>query len=39
MVEGKAATEIRMIVYTSGCEIQQFVLPLTENSRLNQEFQ
>jgi hypothetical protein len=39
MVEGKAATEIRMIVYASGCEVQQFVLPLTEHSRVNQEFQ
>lgn len=38
-VEGKAATEIRMIVYASGCEIQQFVLPLTEHSRVSQEFQ
>jgi hypothetical protein len=26
MVDGKATTEIRMIVYASGCEIQQFVL-------------
>ena len=39
MVEGKAATEIRIIVYASGCEIQQFVLPLTEHSRVNQDFQ
>jgi hypothetical protein len=39
MVEGKAATEIRMIVYGSGCEIRQFVLPLAELSRVNQEFQ
>jgi hypothetical protein len=38
MVEGKAATEIRMIVYASGCEIQQFVIPLPEHSRVNQEF-
>jgi len=28
IVEGKAATEIRMIVYASGCEIQRFVIPL-----------
>ena len=33
MVDGKAATEIRMIVYASSCEIQQFVLLLTEHSR------
>ena len=39
IVEGKAATEIRMIVYASGCEIQRFVLPLAEDSRVNQEFQ
>jgi hypothetical protein len=39
IVEGKAATEIRMVVYASGCEIQQFVLPLAEDSRVSQEFQ
>jgi hypothetical protein len=38
MVDGKAATEIRMIVYASGCEIQQFVLPLAEHSSVSQEF-
>jgi len=38
MVDGKAATEIRMIVYASGCEIQQFVIPLAERSRVSQEF-
>ena len=38
IVEGKAATEIRMIVYASGCEIQQFVIPLAEHSRVSQEF-
>jgi hypothetical protein len=37
LVEGKAATEIRMIVYASGCEIQTFVIPLTNDSRVNQE--
>lgn len=37
MVDGKAATEIRMIVYASGCEIQQFVIPLAEHSRVSQE--
>src|SRR5882762_3319079 len=35
VVEGKAATEIRMIVYASGCEIQQFVIPLAEDSRVS----
>jgi hypothetical protein len=39
MVEGQAATEIRMIVYASGCEIQQFVFPLAEHSSVNHEFQ
>jgi len=39
LVEGKAATEIKMIVYAPGCEIQTFVLPLTENSRVKQEFE
>ena len=34
MVEGKAATEIRMIVYASACEIQQFVLPLAHGRTL-----
>jgi hypothetical protein len=38
LVEGKAATEIRMIVYASGCEIQTFVIPLANDSRVNQEF-
>ena len=39
LVEGKAATEIRMIVYALGCEIQEFVLPLVQDSRINQEFE
>jgi hypothetical protein len=38
-VEGKAATEIRMIVYASGCEIQTFVVPLADDSRVKQEFE
>jgi hypothetical protein len=38
MVDDKAATEIRMIVYAAGCEIQQFVIPLAEHSRVSQEF-
>ena len=36
-VDGKAATEIRMIVYASGCEIQTFVISLEEESRVKQE--
>jgi hypothetical protein len=39
LVEGKAATEIRLIVYASGCEIQTFVLPLVQDSRAEQEFE
>jgi len=38
-VEGKAAREIRMIVYASGCEIETFVFPLTEGSRVRQKFE
>ena len=38
MVDGKAATEIRLIVYASGCEIQKFVIALTEDSRVSREF-
>jgi hypothetical protein len=34
-VEGKTASEIRMIVYAAGCEIKTFVLPLSEASRVN----
>jgi hypothetical protein len=37
-VEGKAATEIRVVVYASGCEIQKFVIPLTEDFRVSREF-
>jgi hypothetical protein len=37
--EGKAATELRMIVYASGCEIQTFVIPLAEDSRVKREFE
>jgi hypothetical protein len=39
LVEGKAASEIRMIVYASGCEIKTFVLPLAGDSRLTEEFE
>ena len=37
-VDGMAATEIRVIVYASGCEIQQFVIALTEQSPVSREF-
>jgi hypothetical protein len=33
MVGDKAATEIRVIIYALGCEIQTFVIPLAEDSR------
>jgi hypothetical protein len=38
IVEGKAATEIRIITYAPGYEIQTFVIPLAEDSRVQQEF-
>jgi hypothetical protein len=38
-VEGKPASEIRIIVYAAGCEIKTFVLPLTDFSRVEQEFE
>src|SRR2546421_5647052 len=38
LAEGKAATEIRMIVYAPGCEIQTFVIPLAGDSSVSQEF-
>jgi hypothetical protein len=38
VVDGKAATAIRMIVYAKGCEIQTFVIPLAGDSRVNREF-
>lgn len=39
LVEGKAAHEIRMIVYASGCEIKTFVLPLVGDSRLKEKIE
>ena len=39
LVEGRTASEIKMIVYASRCEIKTFVLPLTEDSRVKQEFE
>ena len=36
--DGKSATEIRAIVYASGCEIQEFVIPLTAQSPVSREF-
>jgi len=38
VVEGKAASEIRMVVYASGCEINTFALPLTGHSNVKQNF-
>jgi len=36
-VDGKRATEIRAIVYASGCEIQKLVIPLTAQSPISRE--
>jgi len=38
-VEGKAANEIRLMVYAAGCEIQTFVVPLKDDSRVKKEFE
>ena len=38
MVEGKAATELRMIVYAADCEVQTFAIPLAEDSKVKKEF-
>ena len=38
-VEGQAATEIRVIVYASGCEIQTFVVPVADDARVHREFE
>jgi|SRR5919109_67247 hypothetical protein len=38
VVDGKAAAEFRAIVYASGCKIQRFVIPLSEQSRVSREF-
>jgi hypothetical protein len=37
-VQGKAGTEIRMIVYASGCDIQTFVIPLAEDAKVKRAF-
>jgi hypothetical protein len=39
LVDGEVASEIRMIVYASGCEIETFVLPLTKDPRVKQGFE
>ncbi len=38
-IEGKAATEIRLIAYAPGCAIQTFTLPLDEASGVTQAFE
>lgn len=38
-VSGKAATEIRMVVYASGCEIQTYVFRLKDDSKIAKEFE
>jgi len=37
-VEGKAATEVRVIAYAPGCVIQRFILPLHGDSSATQAF-
>jgi hypothetical protein len=37
-VEGQAATEVRMIIFAPGCEIQKLVIPLAGASSVSQEF-
>jgi hypothetical protein len=39
LVEGKPAREIRMIIYASGFEMKTLVLPLKEDSGVEQEFE
>jgi hypothetical protein len=36
---GKAANEVRMIVYTPGCEIQTFMIPLKADSTIKQKLE
>lgn len=38
-VEGRAATEARVIAYAPGCAIQRFILPLHDGSSVRQEFE
>jgi len=38
VVDGKAASEIRIIVYASGCEIKTYTFPLAEHSAVRQKF-
>jgi len=37
-VNEKAATGIKLVVYATDCEIQRFVLPLTNDSQIKQQF-
>jgi hypothetical protein len=37
--DGKAATEIKIIVYAQGCEIETFSIPLEPNSAIKREFE
>jgi len=37
-VDGKAATEVKAIVFATGCEFQTFVIPLGADSRVREEF-
>jgi len=37
-VGGKAATELRLIIYAPDCEVQTFAIPLAEDSKVKQAF-
>lgn len=38
-VEGKAATEVKFIVYAPGCEMETYVVALTDDAKVNREFE
>lgn len=38
IVEGKVATEVRMIIYAPGCEIQKLTIALAKTSSVSQKF-
>jgi hypothetical protein len=38
-VEGKAAAEMKLIVYAPGCEMETYVVVLTDDAKVNREFE
>jgi hypothetical protein len=38
-VEGKSATEVKLIVYAPGCEMETYVVALTDDTKVNREFE